>query len=65
MIIDEGFTCMDELNLGNIRSILMEMRRRFDFILLVSHLVELKGNCDEYISITKKGGKGESRVEYN
>ena len=38
MIIDEGFSCMDEYNLLNIELLYGVMKNMFDFSLIVSHL---------------------------
>jgi len=62
--IDEGFSCMDANNLQNVESLLEKLRMKYDFILLISHLDELKSNCDKYINITKKHKNAPSYVKY-
>jgi DNA repair exonuclease SbcCD ATPase subunit len=53
MAIDEGFSCMDNDNLNNISNLFGHLRSKFKFVLIVSHLDELKSNCDKYIDIVK------------
>ena len=51
--IDEGFSSMDNTNIHKIEILLNKMRHIFDFVLIISHLEQLKSNCDKYINITK------------
>jgi DNA repair exonuclease SbcCD ATPase subunit len=62
--IDEGFSCMDSSNLQNVELLLNRLRTKYDFILLISHLDELKSNCDKYINITKTDKDSPSYVRY-
>lgn len=62
--IDEGFSCMDNTNRQNIGILFNKIRNTFDFILIVSHLDELKSNCDDYINIIKQKPNDPSFVNY-
>jgi DNA repair exonuclease SbcCD ATPase subunit/predicted phosphodiesterase len=53
MAIDEGFSCMDETNLTNLELLFEYLRDSFKFVFIVSHLDELKSNCNEFINIVK------------
>jgi predicted phosphodiesterase/ABC-type branched-subunit amino acid transport system ATPase component len=53
LALDEGFSCMDDDNLHKLDLLFNYLRREFTFVLLVSHLDELKSNCDKYINIVK------------
>lgn len=54
MIIDEGFTKMDNDNRLSVATDLFNrMREIFDYVIIISHLDELKYSCDESIEITK------------
>ena len=52
--IDEGLSCMDSNNLNNLSSLFDFLRNKFDFVLLMSHIQEIKGECDNILNITKK-----------
>ena len=52
--IDEGLSCMDSNNLNNLSSLFDFLRDKFDFVLLMSHIQEIKGECDNILNITKK-----------
>jgi DNA repair exonuclease SbcCD ATPase subunit/DNA repair exonuclease SbcCD nuclease subunit len=56
MIIDEGFTCLDATNIGNLENLFEFMRNNFDFVILISHMQTIKGLCDDAITIRVEGG---------
>lgn len=61
--IDEGFSCMDENNLSNIKNLLQIIKQKFDFSLIISHIDIMKDYCDSYIHVRKnKNGSGDSYI---
>jgi len=63
MAIDEGWSCFDNENIGNIGVILDHLKMKFDFILTISHMQLIRQNCDTQISL-EKDEKGFSCVKY-
>ena len=61
MAIDEGWSCFDTTNLNNVGQILDYLKTKFDFILTISHLTEIKQYCDKMIGL-KKDEKGFSKI---
>ena len=53
LAIDEGFGCLDSDHLSSLTSVLNFIKTKFDFILIITHVNELKGQGDYYIDITK------------
>ena len=62
--IDEGWSCLDNHNVHNIKTILEYISQTFDFVLTISHLTEIKQHCDHQI-LLKKDENSYSRVNYN
>ena len=54
--IDEGLSCMDSDNINNLTPLLNYLKEKFDFILLMSHIQTIKGECDNILTINKKDG---------
>jgi DNA repair exonuclease SbcCD ATPase subunit len=54
MVIDEGWSCFDSTNLGNVNCIMNYLRNQFDYVIIISHLDQLKGEVDEILQIEKK-----------
>ena len=54
--IDEGFSCMDSTNINNLTSLMNYLRDKFDFVLLMSHIQNIKGECDNNLTITRDKG---------
>lgn len=61
LAIDEGFGCLDSDHLNSLISILNFIKTKFDFILIITHVNELKGQGDYFIDI-KKLNDGNSHV---
>jgi DNA repair exonuclease SbcCD ATPase subunit len=61
MAIDEGWSCFDTTNLNNVGQILDYLKTKFDFILTISHLTEIKQYCDKMIGL-KKNDNGFSTI---
>ena len=61
MAIDEGWSCFDNTNLNNVGQILDYLKTKFDFILTISHLTEIKQHCDTTITL-RKDEKGFSKI---
>ena len=61
--IDEGFSCMDSTNINNLTSLMNYLRDKFDFVLLMSHIQNIKGECDNILTITRD--KGLSNINFN
>lgn len=62
--IDEGWSCLDNHNVNNVKTILEYISQNFDFVLTISHLTEIKQHCDHQI-LLKKDDSNYSCVEYN
>jgi DNA repair exonuclease SbcCD ATPase subunit/predicted MPP superfamily phosphohydrolase len=62
--IDEGWSCLDNHNVHNIKTILEYISHKFDFVLTISHLTEIKQHCDHQI-LLKKDENSYSCVNYN
>jgi exonuclease SbcC len=58
LIIDEGFGCMDKLHLENTKDFfhLLEMTKKFDYIIVISHLEELQTMTNKKLSIQQVDG---------
>ena len=61
MAIDEGWSSFDTHNINNVGIILDYLKTKFDFILTISHLIQIKEHCDVIISL-KKNEKGFSQI---
>ena len=61
MAIDEGWSAFDTTNLNNIGQIMDYLKTKFEFILTISHLTEIKQYCDQMIGL-KKDDKGYSKI---
>ena len=64
IIIDEGFTCMDETNIENVSILYEYLREKYDFCLIVSHLNSLKAQSDSFINITKLHQNANSQIYF-
>ena len=64
MAIDEGWSSFDTHNINNVGIILDYLKTKFDFILTISHLIQIKEHCDVIISL-KKNEKGFSQIVRN
>ena len=63
MAIDEGWSSFDTHNINNVSIILDYLTHKFDFILTISHLTQIKEHCDIQISL-KKDNNGYSKIMY-
>ena len=63
MAIDEGWSCFDNENIGNLQVILDHLSQKFDFILTISHLQVIRQHCDMQIGLVKDQ-RGYSNVHY-
>ena len=61
MAIDEGWSAFDNTNLNNVSIILDYLKSKFDFILTISHLTEIKQHCDTQIGL-RKDDNGYSKI---
>ena len=61
LAIDEGFGCLDSDHLSSLTAVLNFIKTKFDFILIITHVNELKGQGDYYIDINKLHN-GDSQV---
>lgn len=64
MAIDEGWSCLDNHNINNVKTILEHISQNFNFVLTISHLTEIKQHCDHQI-LLKKDDANYSCVNYN
>ena len=56
LIIDEGWSCLDSENLGNLNTIMNYIKMQYEHIIIISHLEELKNQADYVINIEKSHG---------
>lgn len=63
MAIDEGWSCFDNENIGNLQIILDHLSQKFDFILTISHLQVIRQHCDMQIGL-EKDDSGFSNVHF-
>lgn len=62
LFIDEGWSCFDGNNINNVGLIFDYLKNKFDFILTISHLQELRQHLNQHIILKKE--KGWSHVSY-
>lgn len=55
LMIDEGFGCLDPHNFKEIQKCIVQLKHNYDYILIISHIQELKSSCSKYIKITRVG----------
>ena len=63
MAIDEGWSSFDTHNINNVGIIMNYLTSKFDFVLTISHLIQIKEHCDIQISL-KKDNQGFSKIIY-
>lgn len=56
LIIDEGWSCLDSENLGNIGNMMAYIKSQYEYVIIISHLEELRGQADYVINIEKNNG---------
>jgi DNA repair exonuclease SbcCD ATPase subunit/predicted MPP superfamily phosphohydrolase len=61
--IDEGWSSFDTHNINNVSLILDYLTSKFDFVLTISHLIQIKEHCDMQISL-RRDDKGFSKIIY-
>lgn len=54
LVLDEIWGRVAKENYDNLRKLLVEIGKEFDFILIISHLDEVKDFCNTVITVTKK-----------
>jgi predicted MPP superfamily phosphohydrolase len=64
MAIDEGWSCFDKENIANMDIILNYLCQKFDFILTISHLQEIKQHCDIQMNL-KRNEEDFSQINYS
>lgn len=64
LFIDEGFTSFDSINITKIRDILSILLKRFNNILIVSHMDEVQNAVDTSISIHRINNDKQSIIQY-
>jgi DNA repair exonuclease SbcCD ATPase subunit len=62
LFIDEGWGCFDGDNINNVGLIFEYLKNKFDFILTISHLQELRQHLNQHIILKKENGW--SHVQY-
>lgn len=62
MVFDEGFSCLDGENSNNIECLFDYLRNKFDFVIIVSHLQQMRTMCDNILNIDTSGKF--SRIRY-
>lgn len=61
--IDEGWSSFDTHNINNVSVILDYLTSKFDFVLTISHLIQIKEHCDIQISL-RRDELGFSKIIY-
>jgi DNA repair exonuclease SbcCD ATPase subunit len=61
--IDEGWSSFDTHNINNVSLILDYLTSKFDFVLTISHLIQIKEHCDMQISL-RRDDRGFSKIVY-
>ena len=61
MAIDEGWSCFDYHNINNVRFIFDFLKDKFDMVLSISHLSQIKEHCNDQIQL-KKDDNGYSKI---
>lgn len=56
IIIDEGWSCLDSENLGNIGNIMDYIKSQYEHVIIISHLEEIRNQADYVINIEKNNG---------
>ena len=56
LVIDEGWSCLDSENLGNIGTIINYIKSQYEHVIIISHLEELRNQADYIINIEKNNG---------
>ena len=51
--IDEGWSSFDYQNINNVRLIFDYLSQKFDFVLSISHLSQIKEHCNQQIQLKK------------
>lgn len=64
LFIDEGFTSFDSINITKIRDILSILLKRFNNILIVSHMDEVRNVVDTSISIKRASDDKQSIIQF-
>ena len=52
-IVDEGWSCMDNNNRNNIRIVIEYIKDLYDYVIIISHLEELKGQTEHIINVER------------
>lgn len=63
LIIDEGFGVLDSENLSSMQILFSYLKSNFEFVMVISHLEELRDMVDKQIEISKNNGF--SKVYYD
>lgn len=53
MVIDEGWSSLDNHNINNVNIILEYLATKFDFIMTMSHLIQIKEHCDMQVNLRR------------
>ena len=56
LILDEGFGCLDKENFVEVAKILKTLKNKFRYILIITHIDELKSYADQLININRVNG---------
>jgi DNA repair exonuclease SbcCD ATPase subunit len=59
MILDEGFSSADSTNVASFGPLFRYLREHFRFVLMVSHINELKQEVDCQLPLTQHGGRSQ------
>jgi DNA repair exonuclease SbcCD ATPase subunit len=62
LIIDEGFSASDDVNIHNITYLLELLKKEYEISIIISHLTEIKNLNQNKILITKNEKTGNSKI---
>jgi len=65
MAIDEGWSCFDKENISNLDVIMSYLCQKFDFVITISHMQEIKQHCDMQVIIQRDDNTGYSHINYS
>ena len=64
MAVDEGWLAFDSNNISNLRNIFDHLKSKFKFLIIISHLQAIKGDCNMQINLVKNKD-GFSQIKFS
>lgn len=63
LIVDEGWSCLDRDNLDNIGEVMSYLKTQYEYVIIISHLDELKSQANHIIGIARESGYSYIKTE--